>query len=71
MKFELTPHQVHRAREFFDECVKHRGNCDFGATGGPLTYEFTPTSLGMNVCVVFCRRTADEARLDLTDYENW
>lgn len=37
-----------------------------GAIGGGITYEFTPTSIG----VIFKVR-CDEQTLDLTDYESW
>lgn len=38
-----------------------------GAIGGGLTYEFTPTSIGMIIKV----RWHDGQELDLTDYESW
>jgi hypothetical protein len=37
-----------------------------GANGGGVTYEFTPTSIG----VVFKVKAYDQT-LDLSDYENW
>ena len=39
----------------------------FGANGGDLTYEFTPTSIGLIVKVVH----TSGAVLDLTDYNSW
>jgi hypothetical protein len=41
------------------------------AIGGGLTYQFTPTSLGMVTKVVFCKGTDLEATVDLTDYNDW
>lgn len=43
----------------------------FGAAGGSCTYQFTPTSLGTVTKVVFCKGSAFEAELDLTDYQSW
>lgn len=40
----------------------------YGATGGVLTYCFTPTSLGL-VTVVKHGYTKEE--IDLTDYDSW
>jgi len=37
-----------------------------GASGGGLTYEFTPTSLGLVTTARY-----GEAKLDLTDYDLW
>lgn len=39
----------------------------FGAIGGEVTYEFTPTSLGIITKV----RHANGKVLDLTEYESW
>lgn len=38
-----------------------------GAIGGGLTYEFTPTSIGLSFWVSY----GSSHRLDLTDYDNW
>jgi hypothetical protein len=38
-----------------------------GAIGGGLTYEFTPTSIGISFWVSY----GDSHRLDLTDYDSW
>lgn len=38
-----------------------------GAAGGGLTYQFSPTSLGMVTKVIYL----DRFTLDLTDYESW
>lgn len=43
----------------------------FGAIGGSITFESTPTSLGAVQKVIFCKGTEFEAELDLTDYSEW
>ena len=40
----------------------------YGATGGSLTYEFTPNSIGM---VIVVKHGYTKAELDLSDYDNW
>lgn len=40
----------------------------YGASGGGVTYEFTPCSLGVSV---FAREFYTNKTLDLTDYESW
>lgn len=40
----------------------------YGASGGSLSYTFTPTSLGTIVTV---KHAGTDAELDVTDYENW
>lgn len=47
---------------------QQRDEAYYGAIGGGVTYQFTPTSLGV-VCKV--RHALTNAELDLTDYENW
>lgn len=42
-----------------------------GAIDGGVTYEFTPTSLGVATTVHFCRGTVFESKIDLTDYDEW
>lgn len=42
-----------------------------GASGGSLTYSFTPTSLGTIVEVIFAQDTPYEQTLDLTEYRLW
>lgn len=60
---ELAPHI------FTDETgMKHPY---LGAIGGGLTFEFTPTGLGVVERVVFCKGSTFEASIDLTDYESW
>jgi hypothetical protein len=41
-----------------------------GAIGGALTYEFTPTSIGIFLEVTWGRGTPFEKSLNLTDYES-
>lgn len=40
----------------------------YGACGGALTYEFTPTTLGL--CIVVRNGVTGES-INLTDYDNW
>lgn len=40
----------------------------YGASGGGLTFSFTPTSLG---CVVKVTEALTGEELDITDYEDW
>jgi hypothetical protein len=42
-----------------------------GAIGGGLTYEFTPTSLGVVFKVIWGKGLPGEKSLDLTDYDSW
>lgn len=48
-----------------------------GAIGGGLTYEFTPNSIGLHVCVTYpkygkLKKDEDKYyKLDLTDYDSW
>jgi hypothetical protein len=41
---------------------------NYGAIGGALTYEFTPTSIGVALRVRHCMTKAE---LDVSDYEDW
>jgi hypothetical protein len=69
MKFELSDDEIQKVLQFYqDNCEKQK---DFGAIGGSLTYEFTPTSLGLITKVIFCQDTPNEATLDLTEYGDW
>lgn len=43
----------------------------FGAIGGELTYEFSPTGLGDILVVRFCKGSKWEAEINLTDYDSW
>jgi hypothetical protein len=40
----------------------------YGATGGVLTYKFTPTSIGE---ILVVKHSYTNAELDLTDYDSW
>lgn len=40
----------------------------YGAIGGGLTYEFTPTGVGT---IVKVKESSTGLELDLTDYESW
>jgi hypothetical protein len=40
----------------------------YGATGGQLTFMFTPTNLGVVVKVEHCYT---KETIDLSEYENW
>lgn len=76
MTFGLTADQYVRAQEFYREHLQKlelsfAGAPYEGAIGGGLTYEFTPTSLGVIVDVVFAKGTKHEAKLMLTDFEEW
>lgn len=63
----------HESDKFQKWIAEHDKTCKFadpakcGASGGRLTYSFTPTSLGLIQKV----RCACEAEVDLTDYESW
>jgi len=54
--------------EFASQFDGTPANPYYGATGGVLTYCFTPTSLGV---IVKVRHGATSEELDLTDYESW
>lgn len=43
----------------------------YGAIGGALTYEFTPTSLGTVTKVYYLKGHPNETSIDITDYEDW
>jgi hypothetical protein len=66
MKFELPEEKL----EEFEKWRKEH-ECPYannqGAIGGRLTYNFTPTSLGV-ICKVKC---ACGKEFDATDYEDW
>jgi len=65
MRFELTDGQ-------FDQYViwQRDHECslkNYGAIGGAITFEFTPTGLGMSQSV----KCACGASINLTNYEDW
>jgi hypothetical protein len=65
MKFELTPEQAKKVRKWIKK--QEKKNTYYGAIGGSVTYEFTPTSLG----IVEKVKHFNGKVLDLTDYESW
>lgn len=42
-----------------------------GASGGGLTYSFTPNSIGVTVGATLWKGTPAEISIDLTDYDSW
>lgn len=67
--FTLTHDQAVQVNGWLEEC--HKKSPNLGATGGAVTYEFTPTGLGTVVRVIFCHGTPMQEVLDLTDYDSW
>lgn len=74
MTFTLSPDQESRAVLWAvdqDQSFAARQGREtpyYGASGGNLTYEFTPTSIGLAVRV---RHSGTGEVLDLTDYDSW
>lgn len=62
-------HDPEMARHIFE--VDGKKHPYLGAIGGALTYEFTPTGLGVVTRVTFCKSMPAEATIDLTDYDEW
>ena len=52
----------------FLQRLNDKGIPYYGASGGELTYSFTPTSLGMIVSV---RHGVTKQEFDFTDYDSW
>lgn len=72
--FGLDPEEQAKADAWLAEkMAAHSDNEYFGgAIGGYITYQFTPTSLGLIKIVHWCKDVPDWAdKLDLTEYENW
>ena len=73
MKFEITPEELKRIAEWETEQDQKWAEkfktprAYYGASGVSLTYEFTPTSLGV-VCKV---RHVGGEELDFTEYLDW
>lgn len=66
MNFRLTDDEYERASAWIDA---HRTDGrPTGASGGRFTYTFTPTTLGMILCVV---DNVTHETLDLTDYSEF
>lgn len=61
-----------KASKTVDDQIKiemcKKGTPYYGAIGGSITYQFTPTGLGV-ICKVIHNFT--KAEIDITDYENW
>lgn len=74
MKFELNYRQIDKLFQWNKEqneiAAKKQGSSIpyYGAIGGHLKYEFTPTSIGVFVHV---KHAGTDAEIDLTDYENF
>lgn len=70
MKFELTEEQVNKANAWFKSIMERdqRHPFDYGATGGGLSYCFTPTGLGVIVTV---QEALSKETLNLTDFSDW
>ena len=67
MKFELTEEEEQKYRTWIKE---HNEDCQIkysGAIGGKITFQFTPTSLGV-ITKVICGCGEE---LILTDFEGW
>lgn len=62
--FEFTSEQEAKYQQWHKEKCVMFGR---GSIGGRLTYEFTPTSLGLVVKV----KCACGQEIDLSEYENW
>ncbi len=66
IRFTLTDEQEKR----YEEWIKNKHSfC--GVIGGEVTFQFTPTSIGMIQKVVFLGGTKEDHVLDLTDYKDW
>ena len=50
------------------EACWETGNPYYGATGGEITYSFTPTSIGV---ITEVKYAMTGKTLDITDYESW
>lgn len=69
--FQLTKQEVQRLKEWDElHIITHHGGKDPDNTpiGGRLTFEFTPTSLGV---IVQVRCACKQDTCDLTDYDAW
>lgn len=72
--FSLTVEQRRKLQEWKaaqDAAVAEMQNSEepyYGAIGGELKYNFTPTSIGVIVTV---SHTLTNEEIDLTDYDSW
>ena len=64
--FTLTDEQEEKLADWIKD-LKDLGSFQ-GAIGGRLTYEFTPTSLGM---IVKVKDSMYHNEIDLSDYQDW
>jgi TnpA family transposase len=65
--FSLSEDQNKQASEWL---TAHRKECRIkygGAIGGTITWEFTPTSIGL-IVVIVC---ACGAKCDISNYDDW
>jgi len=67
MEFYLTKEDVKKYRVWLEEHKKVCSVKNAGAIGGRITFQFTPTSLGL-ITIVTCICGEE---LNLTDYEGW
>lgn len=65
--FVLTAEQEKLAREWI-ESRELTSPSRRTAIGGRFTFAFTPTSVGV---IAVVKDVHDDAKLDLTDYDNW
>lgn len=54
------------AEEFWENGYPYHG-----ASGGSVTYSFTPTSIGMICTVTYLENTEFQRSMDVTDYDEW
>jgi hypothetical protein len=60
--------KAHGAMSEFHAALAENGTPYYGATGGSLTFHFSPNSIGMWISVT---HGWTKAEIDLSDYENW
>lgn len=65
--FFLDEKEAAAADKFYEEHVKGRY---FGASGGGMTYHFTPNGLGIGVSVSTVKN-GERISENITNYENW
>jgi len=67
MEFKLSEKEILKYKTWLEEHNKTCSAKDVGAIGGRMTFQFTPTSLGI-ISQVVC---ACGKEINLTDYERW
>ncbi len=66
--FEITEEQYNKYKEWAKELTPYYS----GAAGGAMTWEFSPSGLGVVVKVYYWRgHVTRHQEVDLTDYESW